>query len=193
MVMRKIAQEKICAAVVLEDDAIIFGDLGRVCNAALRDVKFDVLLLGYSKVNAYDLGKRHLTEPMQPIASCFGRKLGFAYRERRTGTVGYVVTEAGAKKILAIQGDVITVADDWPYFKRKNLDIAHIYPAVVLEDTFSTASAIAADRQEMEGKHVPTLATFRAIVRLARGVIWSMILSIRSKKLMVQYSLRRKE
>jgi glycosyl transferase family 25 len=167
-----IANGKHDAAIVLEDDALVSGDLFQICEAVINAARFDVLLLGYSKVNAHDQCLRNLTEPMLKIAQVFGRDVGLAYRERRSGTVGYLITKEGARKLQRIQGDVVTVADDWPYFRQKGLDIRHARPAVILEDFFSTESSIDKDRVLVEKNWSRKFQTLRQFCKVVRGFIW---------------------
>ncbi len=72
-VYERIVEHQYRAAIVLEDDALLSGDLFQVCEEALEYSQFDVLLLGYSKVSARDLCLRNLTEPMIGISNAFGR------------------------------------------------------------------------------------------------------------------------
>lgn len=185
--MKMILQDGHRAAIILEDDAIISGDIFLVCEQALKILTFDVLILGYSKVSASALWLRHLAEPIHTIASSYGRQLGFAYRERRSGTVGYLITAQGASKLLNIQKDVATVADDWPFFKSKGLKIAHIFPSVVFEDTFTTVSSIADERLIVEQSWKKKFIAFRALARVVRGALWSLVLTTRSATLAKQY------
>lgn len=177
-IYKSIAGDKHEAAIVLEDDALISADLFHVCQGAMKSAKFDVLILGYSKVNARDQCIRNIAEPMIGFLEVFGRTLGHAYRERRSGTVGYLITKEGATKLQAIQGDVVTVADDWPYFRKQGLKIIHVRPAVVLEDFFTTESSIAKDRSLAEKKWNQGSQTLRQIARLVRGSLWSIKLRL---------------
>ncbi len=160
------------AVIVLEDDALVSGDLFEVCKAAMSAARFDVLLLGYSKVMAQDQCLRNLTEPTLGVAQAFGREIGRAYRERRSGTVGYLITKEGARKLQRIQGDVVTVADDWPYFRREGLNILHARPAIILEDFFSTESSIAKDRVLLEENWSRKFQTVRLFAKVIRGLFW---------------------
>lgn len=167
------------AVIVLEDDALLSGDLFQVCEEALKHSQFDVLLLGYSKVSARDLCIRNLTEPMISISNVFGHVIGRAYRERRSGTVGYLVTHEGARKLLAAQGNVVTVADDWPYFRDKGLSIMHARPSVVLEDFISTESSIATDRRLVEKTWKHRFVALRTTGKVIRGFIWLLLLRLK--------------
>lgn len=186
-VMQRIIDDKRKAAIILEDDAIISGDIHLICMEALSKLSFDTLLLGYSKVPASELWMRHLSEPIHTIFSVFGRQLGFAYRERRSGTVGYLVTEGGARKLLGIQNEFVTVADDWPFFKNQGLNILHLFPTVVLEDTFSTSSSIADDRRIVEGDWKKGFVALRSVARIVRGFVWAIVLNFRSAEVAKRY------
>jgi len=167
------------AVIVLEDDALLSGDLFQVCGEAMKNSRFDVLILGYSKVGANDLCLRDLTEPMLNISNAFGRVIGRTCRERRSGTVGYLVTNEGAKKLLSIQGTVVTVADDWPYFRDKGLSIMHARPSVVLEDFISTESSISAERKLVEKAWKHRFIALRTAAKIVRGLFWLLLMRIR--------------
>jgi glycosyl transferase family 25 len=167
------------AAIVLEDDALVSAAMAELCQEMLATQKFEVLLLGYSKVSPKDGCVRNITEPIQVQTCSFGHEIGRAYRERRSGTVGYLVTLQGAKKLIEIQTAVMSVADDWPHFRRKGLRILHVRPGLVNENLYSHTSGLAIGRAKVEGTWRTGFNGMRQFARIVRGLIWVVLMRIR--------------
>jgi glycosyl transferase family 25 len=168
-------------ALILEDDAVFSNDIWSYCGPVFDGVDFDVLLVGYSKVLPVDVCTRAISEPTRPLVEFLGRSVGVAFRERRCGTVGYVITRSGAERLLALQNPVSTVADDWPLFRSKGLRVLHLRPTIVREDFLSHESELSADRALLEGKGPLRAGAWRVLARVVRGVVWRGVLALKTR------------
>lgn len=143
LVYQKMVAEHIPYALVLEDDAKIIGDLthfldSKTLESIQQQNAFDVLILGYVKVL-----ENHLNEYYRKIPIKLRAKLtldhqtfifGTPWRQYACGTVAYIVSLAGAKKLLLDDKPRCT-ADDWRFFEKNvQLRVLHMRPALVVEE-----------------------------------------------------------
>ncbi|KFC50250.1 hypothetical protein DK37_14225 [Halomonas sp. SUBG004] len=74
-------------------------------------------------------------------------KLGRGFKTWPSGAVGYVVTPAGAAKLLAATTAIQCVLDDWPYFETKGVKVQEVRPLLVWEDFIKLDSSLEGERQ----------------------------------------------
>jgi glycosyl transferase, family 25 len=175
---KKMVSDGCEAAIVLEDDALIAAEMVGLCQEVLATQELDVLLLGYSKVSPKDGCTKNIAEPIRVQTHSFGYEIGMAYREIRSGTVGYLITLKGAKKLIEIQMEALSVADDWPRFRRAGIRILHARPGLVKENFYSHVSGLALDRAKVED--LPSsFKGLRPLARILRGLVWMVLMRIR--------------
>ncbi|QPW26368.1 glycosyltransferase family 25 protein [Edwardsiella ictaluri] len=184
---KKIVDDNLAFARVIEDDAVILNHDEKILNDFIlaletKNIDWDIMLLGYSKLKACDSFGFYLKEPIKNIVKSGAYSLGIPFRNWTCGTVGYLVSQSGAKKMInnAAFGKVCTVADDWLFFEKNyNLKILHIRPLIVLEDFESYESSIETDRKTYVN-HESHISFF---LRVMRGVVRKVYLSISWKSL----------
>lgn len=158
---------------IIEDDA----DLGRLKSDSIdklislvEDINVDVIILGYSKLAKDDESLFYRFEPLKEIANRSDFTLGKPWKNWTCGTVSYLISQAGAKKMLDYfaDGKVVTVADDWRFFEEKiGLKIVHCRPLLVFEDFLNFESALEAERAQVSRKRIE----FLDIIRVLRGYL----------------------
>ncbi|HDS3819724.1 glycosyltransferase family 25 protein [Morganella morganii] len=171
---------------IIEDDAL----LDNVSNSKINQIislankyNADIIILGYSKLSPDDTTNFYIKEPVKRICkSKDGYTLGVPWKNWTCGTVSYLINKNGAKKILTryMKSDekIETVADDWLFFEKKcDLKILHCRPLIIYEDYKNHISAIEKERSIVAKKTITSLE----IIRLARGVIRFLIMSIIKK------------
>lgn len=140
---------------ILEDDALL-GDklLSFLASVDDIDLKWDVILLGYSKVSKTDLIKLSRFNPIGGKTFQFGTfKIGKVLKNSTCGTVAYLINKNGAKKIYRNNANLL--ADNWPYFdERLGLRIYHCRPFLVFEDYLHFDSSIESERLLISNKNM---------------------------------------
>lgn len=158
-------------ALVLEDDARFLADpapllrSGSLQNIAAQ-YPFDVLILGYVKTLPQHLPYYYRRIPLKNRAVFAGYRFGTPWEQYGCGAVGYVITAAGAAKLLS-QPQPCVAADDWLYFERQlGLRVLHARPALILEHAEALNSTI---RTEAAVFLQPKLSS--VIVRSTKGCL----------------------
>jgi len=176
--------------VIFEDDALpkVSGrEFQRICDE-LSDSPFDVILLGYSKVDEETESYINVVNPFYPLhrVADGSHAVGARYSEGFTGAVGYLVKKSAIVKFARLE-KVEHVADDWCFFSSLGLRIGHISPMLVEEDYARTKSTLGHD-------FVFPIRFHNIIgvkwIRRAMGALRSILLGIRCR---VEYGLRRRE
>ncbi|AVI62911.1 glycosyl transferase family protein [Halomonas sp. GFAJ-1] len=166
---RKIWQEVIAGgklAVIFEDDALIDEDIKHFLDClAMEPVAFDVVLLGHSKKDYRHKKMYHFLEPLKNGEPLGTYTLGRGFKTWPSGAVGYVITPAGAEKLLAASRTICCVLDDWPYYENKGVLVKEVRPLLVWEDFVNIASSLESDRQ------TPARKNFLFLARVVRGVM----------------------
>lgn len=163
-------------ALILEDDAIIDFDVERLNSVSklFLDSGSDVLILGYSKLRRVDADWFYVFEPIKARVKSLGFVLGEPWRQWTCGTVGYLVSNRGAKKIVDGALPIRVVADDWRYYESVfGLNILHCRPGLVFEDFERFDSAIQGEREsalKKPRKYLDFLRVVRGIFR--RIFLW---------------------
>ncbi|EGV35825.1 glycosyltransferase family 25 protein [Neisseria weaveri] len=154
-VYREMAEQGLDYALVLEDDAKFLRNPGLMLDekrlqSLMVQSPFDVLILGYVKTLEEQLPYHYRRLPIKKKAVLQlpdGKaEFGTLWDEYSCGTVAYVITLEGARKLLDMTARPCVTADDWKYFVRHcGLRILHSRPVFVLEDVLRFDSSIRND------------------------------------------------
>ena len=130
-------ESNLSAALVLEDDALFLADLRPVLEnwqKIYQQAEFDVLILGYVKTLPKQLPYYYRRIPVKILGQWEKYHFGVPWEQFACGTVAYLITQAGARKLLS-EEKVRVTADDWKYFSHcYGLKVLHLRPSVVIED-----------------------------------------------------------
>ncbi|MDO5356526.1 MAG: glycosyltransferase family 25 protein [Conchiformibius sp.] len=162
-------------ALILEDDARFIRtplpllDSGSL-NALAQQYPFDVLIIGYVKTLPEHLPYYYRRQPLKRCAAldtADGKIIfGTPWQQYGCGAVAYIVSAAGARKLLS-DPKPCCAADDWLYFEQRHgVRILHSRPAFVVEDASRLDSTI---RQEPDGFLQPKRSSI--IIRSAKGCL----------------------
>lgn len=167
-VYARVVAEGIEFAVVLEDDALLHAGFSDFLNfVAAGDVfsRFDVMLLGYSKLLEQHACRFYIKEPIKRVCGSSGIDVGIAWRNWTSGTVAYVISRHGAKKMLEVPK--LGLADDWRLYESQGVRIAHVRPLLCYEQFLKYESSIEAERMTLKNDRVD----LKEILRLMRGFV----------------------
>lgn len=154
------------SGVIFEDDALVDKDVKKFLNClTITPIAFDVILLGHSKKDHRHKKLYQFLEPLKKSEKLNGFSLGRGFKTWPSGAVGYVVTLAGAEKLLDASRKINCVLDDWPFFEKENVQVKEVRPLLVWEDFVNIESSLEFDRQTPARKRLYFLA------RVMRGVI----------------------
>lgn len=175
-IYKEMVDKQINYAFVLEDDAQFIRDplpLLNEQNLALiaEQCPFDVLILGYVKTLETQLPYYYRRVPIKYKAKLAlpegDISFGTPWKQYGCGTVAYIITLEGAKKLLEVTSKPCVAADDWLYFETYfNLRVIHSRPAFVLEDLLNFESSI---RIEKKNFLKPKLSS--VVIRSIKGYI----------------------
>lgn len=173
-IYQHIIEQQLSYAVVLEDDFKWQAD-PRPLFAHLDEIaahtQFDVLLLGYVKLLPEDLAYHYRRLPLKHQYRCANYMFGQPWRQFSCGTVAYVVSLAGAKKLL--QEKIHVTADDWLYFEQKQQAIImHLRPLLVLEKTREFVSSIRKEKADYL-----LIKNSSRCIRCAKGMIKNFVMN----------------
>ena len=128
---------------VLEDDAEFMCTKNELFSAikVFKKLKFDILILGYSKCDDYYEKHLNIINPIHPIEKIGRISIGPRYLQSTSGCVAYIIKKNSAKIMSNIHSQSI-LADDWKYFEKLGLKIAHTNPMIVKEDTTNLTSTL---------------------------------------------------
>ena len=166
---RRIWQQVVDAGkpcVIFEDDALIERELPAFLDR-LSDTNapFDVVLLGHSKKDHRRKTLYHFFEPLKRWSPIGAFKLGRGFKTWPSGAVGYVVTPAGATRLLEASTTIRCVLDDWPHFESKGVKVKEVRPLLVWEDFINIESSLEGDRQ------TPSRRKIFFMARVLRGCL----------------------
>lgn len=117
-VYRKMLQEEVDAAIILEDDVVLsdeFVDAARRVESFVRADRPQVVLFSAWNAPVLDAGIKAV--------------------DRATCADGYCITALAAKRILDKNYPVISVADSWTRWRRTaGIELYRIYPTTVRQD-----------------------------------------------------------
>lgn len=153
-VYKKILENDIEGALILEDDFIL-NYPNKVLISVIEDIVrsgVELCLLGYSKMNAFDLFNYNLSNP---FTICVKLNADFNICKRTfnttSGTVGYYIRNTAAKKIIDA-GIPYYVADEWPLIQTLGVDIYHVSPCL-LSESDALISTIESERSSQNQKY----------------------------------------
>lgn len=178
---RQVLQDGLNFALILEDDAIVTGDIKKLFNYLEKvELGWDVIFLGYSKLAPSDAFRFYKMEPIgEPVFFYLDYKLGRVWRNWTCGTVGYLISRSGALKLSQASDKVCVVADGWEFFEKKfDLKIFHHRPSIVYEDFSSFTSSIQGERAVLLKRERKYLDG----VRILRGLFRGFMIRIRGNK-----------
>lgn len=136
---------------IVEDDCIPLitsNELEKIIEAALQ-FSFDVLLLGYSKMDEDQFKIVNKMNPFKKFFSIGKFNVGIRYKQSSCGAVAYIVSSKFLKKINSFINKPYYVADEWSFLERKlELKILHVNPLCFLEDYKNMASNLEKGRIE---------------------------------------------
>lgn len=175
-IYQTIVDRRLPYALILEDDAEFVGNplplldadtLGRLAGQH----PFDILLLGYVKTLPAQLPYYYRRIPLKTRARLVldGDVMifGTPWEQYGCGTVAYIATQEGARKLLAATDPPCVAADDWLYFERQHgLRVLHSRPALVLEALEKFDSTI---RTEKAGYLKPKTSSI--VIRSIKGCL----------------------
>lgn len=156
---------------VIEDDAII----SRIKNNSIEKVinisnGADAIILGYSKLAMKEENSFYAMEPIKAVVIDSEITVGTPWKNWTCGTVSYLISKSGARKMLSIlnENKIVTLADDWDFFcKTAGLKIFHCRPLLVFEDYNNFESSLE-DERVPNAKKKKNILKF---IRVIRGYI----------------------
>lgn len=171
-IYQDIVNKNIKYSLILEDDALINNDLPDFINSILNsNLNWDVIILGYSKVNKEEFKRIDIMNPIGRFLFKFKNyKIGKVCKNYTVGTVGYLISKEGAKKLVDSNLIGACLADNWEYYyKKANLDIYHCRPFLIYEDFENFESSISAEREKIARKSSRNFLF--ELIRYMRGYI----------------------
>lgn len=167
---------------VIEDDA----DLSRLTNDSVEKIislvaenNIDVVILGYSKLSKNEELDFYKFEPIRKLFVSEHFALGEPWKNWTCGTVSYLISKSGAKKMLDYfsDGKVITVADDWMFFEKNiGLNITHLRPLLVFEDFIRFQSALEIERAAVSKNKIAIMKSIKVLRGYFRALLMKTVL-----------------
>ena len=174
-IYKKISEGKSPFALILEDDVIFLRDprpLLRALPKIEAAIGFDVLLLAYVKLLEKDLPYHYRRLPIKRRYHWKNFYFGTPWQQFSAGTVAYIITREGAKKLLSYP--IRVTADDWLYHERHlDLTVWHMRPLIALENV----SAFASDVRE-EKKDFLRIKPSSRIIRSLKGWVKNFLMNL---------------
>lgn len=175
-VYQKIIDANLPYAFILEDDArFIRNPQALLSETTLNQLQqhypFDVLILGYVKTLESQLPYYYRRLPIKTIDETIinGETLRFGtpWEQYGCGTLAYIVSQEGAKKLIEANTPICVPADDWLIFEQRNhVRVLHCRPTFVLEDLENLPSTI-----RFEGKNDFKIAFSSWLIRSIKGYL----------------------
>ena len=100
-------------------------------------------------------------------------KFGSPWEQYGCGTLSYIITNEGAKKILSSK-NIEVEADNWLYYEKNyNLSIIHIRPSLFIEDCVNFKSTIRKEKDDFL-----KIKNSSLIIRTIKGTIKNFIMNV---------------
>lgn len=161
MAYQRLVDNALDMAIVLEDDAELASDFRNVI-FVLPKIDFDVCMLGQSKLTRDQYKNANFYFPIYDTRRVEEWRVGRSISPR-FGTVGYAISNRGARKLLRANARSTFVADNWAHFElAHDLILEEIRPLVVFEDCIRYGSHIDDERGDWQ---VAQLARANSIFR----------------------------
>lgn len=137
------------SGIILEDDAILEENLASFMQEAKNKHfdMFDVIVLGHAKKDIRYKNKYNFLEPLKEYRNIQGFNIGHGFKLWTCGAVGYFITVEGAKKLLAMNNVICSVADDWPLYRSQGLNVVQVRPKLVWENYLNLESSLEGERK----------------------------------------------
>jgi len=135
LIYKKMIDENIEQALILEDDIIVSSDFKRICNELLKIKKKNyIILLGQSDTQVLKKIYREAIAPKYALAKIF---------DSGYGAYGYIIDNAAARVMYSINYPILYESDRWDIF-WKFIDIYILLPYLInyKEDTVSVIDSI---------------------------------------------------
>lgn len=166
-VYKRIIKDDVKCGIVLEDDAILTSGFEKhIIDIMKLNISDDIVILGYSKLSESDQYLFYKKEPIKVkhrVSTC---NLGKVWKDWSCGTVGYLITKEGVKKMIS--KNILSIADDWSMHKNNcDITILHCRPCIVFEDFVNIPSSIECERKDYMKKN----NVVKDIARVIRGII----------------------
>ncbi|EPJ7368770.1 glycosyltransferase family 25 protein, partial [Pluralibacter gergoviae] len=170
-IYKDIVKSELGYAVIIEDDAKIYDSIKKY-SKKLESLhkRFDVIILGYSKVDSRIMHKMQFIRPLLRL-TFDNIKVGFPYKQWKCGTVAYSISNKGAEKLQRVNCFGTNTADDWNYFEENDLLIGHFIPPFISEDFATFGSSLEKDRNTFKSRNI--------FMRYMAGVIRHLYLPLR--------------
>lgn len=154
-IYKRMIDEQIPVALVLEDDVQFLSSPTALLESVEQGIElnqaisFDVLIIGYVKVTPEQLDYYYRKYPIKKSEKLGGSWLGRPWKQYGCGTVAYIITLEGAKKMYQSSGLVSVTADDWGHFEQQHtLKVWHMQPSVAIEACERFDSTIRVERDD---------------------------------------------
>lgn len=129
---------------ICEDDALFVEDFNENLSNILKSINndIDILLLGQSKIDNFNDVELEVNYPttfwfMQKKIVGSRVRYSYPYLNYYAGTVAYLISKKGAKKIielLSIYGSPYWLADDFRLFQMHDINTMIVRPLLVIEN-----------------------------------------------------------
>jgi len=142
--------------IFMEDDAKVDLEAFKEIESALSFFHndFDVIVLGYSKVDEELKRKIQFFRPLFEVLKYKKYKIGIPYKNWKCGTVSYSISKEGARKLVEINAGCVYTSDDWYQFAKKGLKIAHLMPLAVTEQYAKFTSSLENERNTFKQRAI---------------------------------------
>jgi glycosyl transferase, family 25 len=129
---------------ILEDDFIPKTTKNKIVEILEAvDLDFDIMILGYSKVNKESENVINIINPIKVLYSTGENDIGIKFRESTCGMVAYIVSANFVKEISRDSLELpYHLSDDWSIFKQRGFKILHVTPLCFREDFLNMDSFI---------------------------------------------------
>jgi beta-1,4-galactosyltransferase len=134
-IYQDIVAKNFTGAVILEDDFLIRYKISEIY-PLLSEFNLDqigVCILGYSKLNLFDLFNYNLSNPFVSSRQ-FYKQFKIRRRSFHTscGAVGYYISKNAADFVLQ-SGTPYYAADEWPIISSMGFNVEYLWPTIVSE------------------------------------------------------------
>jgi glycosyl transferase family 25 len=172
------------AHLILEDDFLPKATAKIIDNIILSTKgDYDVIILGYSKVDKEIEGVISLMNPLNVRYTSGHYKVGKKFHESTCGALSYVVKSSFFDKVLINGLKPYYLIDDWTVFKKMGVNILHVTPLCFHEDYKNLSSSIDESGRELlidskNKDHGIIYRKLRHVYRKTHGLVLSMLMSL---------------
>lgn len=175
-IYKKIIENNLKYALILEDDAKFISNPNTILNNLdyiAKQISFDIIILGYVKILQKDLNYYYRKIPIKILAKIQRYKFGIPWKQYGCGTVAYIITNEGAKKMLS-SPKVEVAADNWLYYEKNyKISVIHIRPSIFIEDSLNFKSTIRKEKNDFL-----KIKNSSLVIRTIKGFIKNFFMNI---------------